>query len=468
MNIHEQEQSPVTPAPEVSSETASDLDVSRRDFVKGAAVTTAAVFAGTAYGALGNNYAHAQGQGRIKVGWIGAGGRGNGAVRQNLDAGPEMQLWAIGDVFPGKAKGSRDGIVRDEKYKNKVNVPDERCFGDFDNYKGVIDSGIDLLVHATPPGFRPIHVAYAIEKGKHVFAEKPFAVDAWGVQQVLNAAKIADQKKLSIVAGTQRRHQKSYIETINRIKEGAIGDIVSGQCYWNQGELWDRGPRENFKNDMEWQLNQWYYFTWICGDLIVEQHLHNLDVMNWVIGAHPESAVGMGGRQNRTAPRFGHIYDHFATELTYPGGIKVLSFARHMNNTAGNVSEFVQGTKGKSNPGGRIWVTGGQEWGAPGGGKDPYQQEHDDMIQSIRDGKPLNEGVAVAESTLTAIMCREASYTGKEIRWDSLLNSGQQLFQANYEWGPLPVPPVAVPGRTMIKRVDISQEMIDELKKVQA
>ena len=467
MNIHEQEQTPVTPASEVASEQTSNLDVSRRDFVKGAAVTTAAVFAGTAYGALGNNYAHAQGAGRIKVGWIGCGGRGNGAVRQNLDAAPEMLLWAIGDAFPGKARGSRDGIARDEKYKSKVDVTDDRCFGDFDNYKGVIDSGIDLLVHATPPGFRPIHVAYAVEKGKHVFAEKPFAVDAWGVQKIYDAAKMADEKKLSIVAGTQRRHDKSYIETINKIKEGAIGDLISGQCYWNQGLLWDRGGRDKFKNDMEWQMNQWYYFTWLCGDLVVEQHLHNLDVMNWVIGAHPESAVGMGGREMRTEPQFGHIYDHFATELTYPGGVKVLSFARHMNNTASNVSEFIQGSKGTSNCSNRIWVKGEAEWKAPGGGKDAYQQEHDDMINSIKAGKPLNEGVAVADSTLTAIMCREASYTGKEIRWDALLKSGQQLFQANHEWGPLPVPPVARPGRTMIKRVDISQEMIDELKKAQ-
>jgi predicted dehydrogenase len=445
-----------------------ELNVTRRDFVKGAAVTTAAVFAGTAYGALGTNYAHAQGAGRIKVGWIGAGGRGNGAVRQNLDAAPEMLLWAIGDVFPGKAKGARDGIARDEKYKSKVDVTDDRCFGDFDNYKGVIDSGIDLLVHATPPGFRPPHIAYAVEKGKHVFSEKPFAVDAWGVQKILDAAKMADEKKLGIVAGTQRRHDASYIQTINRIKEGAIGDLISGQCYWNQGGLWDRGGRDKYKNDMEWQLNQWYYFTWICGDLIVEQHIHNLDVMNWVIGAHPESAVGMGGRQVRTQPQFGHIYDHFATELTYPGGIKVLSFARHQDNTAGNVSEFIQGSKGTSNCSNRIWAKGEAEWKAPGGGKDAYQQEHDNLVNSIKAGKPLNEGVQIAESTLTAIMCREACYTGKQIRWNDLLKSGQQLFQANYEWGPLPIPPVPTPGRTMIKRVDISQEMIDELKKAKA
>ncbi len=229
------------------------------------------------------------------------------------------------------------------------------------------------MVHATPPGFRPIHVAYAIEKGKHVFAEKPFGVDAWGVQKILDAAKMADEKKLSIVAGTQRRHDKNYIATINKIKEGAIGDIISGQCYWNQGLLWDRGGRDKFKNDMEWQMTQWYYFTWLCGDLVVEQHLHNLDVMNWVIGAHPESAVGMGGREVRTQPQFGHIYDHFATELTYPGGVKVLSFARHMNNTASNVSEFIQGSKGTSNCSSRIWPKGEAEWKAPGGGKDAYR-----------------------------------------------------------------------------------------------
>jgi predicted dehydrogenase len=283
---------------------------------------------------------------------------------------------------------------------------------------------------------------------------------------------MADEKKLGIVGGTQRRHQKSYIETINRIKEGAIGDLISGQCYWNQGSLWNRGARDakngdgspRFKSDMEWQMNQWYYFTWICGDLIVEQHLHNLDVMNWVIGAHPESAVGMGGRQVRTEPHFGHIYDHFATEYTYPGGIKVLSFCRHMDNTASNVSEFIQGSKGTSNCSNRIWPKGEAEWRAPGGGIDPYQQEHNDLVASIKEGKPLNEGVAVSESTLTAIMGREACYTGKQIRWNDLLNSGQDLFQAKLEWGPLPVPPVARPGRTNVSRIDISQEDIDKLK----
>ncbi len=469
MNVEQQDKQPVLPVAEAEVkpvEGSAELDVTRRDFIKGASVATAAVFAGTAYGALGNNYAHAQGAGRIKVGWVGCGGRGSGAVRQNLDAAPEMLLWAVGDAFP-KAKGARDGVRNDEKYKNKVDCPDERCFEGFDAYKGVVDSGIDLMVHATPPGFRPMHVAYAVEKRKHVFAEKPYGVDAHGVKMVMDAAELAKKNNTAIVAGTQRRHDKSYNETIAKIKEGAIGDIISGQCYWNQGLLWDRGGRDKFKNDMEWQMTQWYYFTWICGDLVVEQHLHNLDVMNWAIGAHPESAVGMGGREVRTQPQFGHIFDHFATELTYPGGVKVLSFARHMNNTASNVSEFIQGSKGTSNCSNRVWAKGEAEWKAPGGGIDPYQQEHIDLVQSIKDGKPLNEGQQVAESTLTAIMCREASYTGKQIKWDDLLKSDQQLFQANYEWGPLPVPPVAVPGRTMIKRVDISQEMVDELKKAQ-
>lgn len=465
--VQAEQAAPVAPVTPEQPETSGDLNISRRELLKGAgalAVAGGAVFSGT-LGALGTNYAYAQGAGRIKIGWIGCGGRGGGAVRQSLDAAPEMLLWAAGDVFP-KAKGARDGVARDSKYKDKVDCPDERCFEGFDNYKGVVDSGIDMIVHATPPGFRPQHVAYAVEKGKHVFSEKPFAVDVWGVQQILAAAKMADEKKLGIVAGTQRRHDKSYIETINKIKEGAIGDIVSGQCYWNQGGLWDNSNQ--FKpgmSDMEKQLINWYYYTWICGDHIVEQHIHNLDVMNWVIGAHPDSAVGMGGRQVRTDPRFGHIYDHFATELTYPGGIKVLSFARHQDATTGNVSEFIQGTKGTSNANSRIYVKGQPEWKAPGGGRDAYIQEHIDLVDSIKAGKPLNEGVQIAESTLTAIMCREACYTGKAIQWNQLLSSGQQLFQAKPEWGPLPTPEVAKPGRTMVKRADISQEQVDELKK---
>lgn len=475
MNIEEQKERPALSADDSKIDTVAstaDTELSRRDFVKGVAVTTAAVFAGTAYGALGTNYAHAQGNGRIKVGWVGCGGRGGGAVRQSLDAADEMLLWAVGDVFD-RAKGARDGVLND--HKNKVDCPDERCFTGFDAYKGVIDSGIDLLVQTTPPGFRPIHIEYAIQQGKHVFAEKPFGVDAWGVQKVMAAAKMADEKKLAIVSGAQRRHQKHYLETIARIKEGAIGDIVSGQCYWNQnGELWDRSKDRDFNpewDDMKKQVWNWYHYTWLCGDHVVEQHLHNLDVMNWMIGTHPDSAVGMGGRQSRLTPP-GHAFDHFATELTYPNGIKVLSMARQQNNTEGNVSEAVQGTKGSAfTDGGRAEITiygQADKWRPAGGGRDPYQQEHIDMVQSIKDGKPLNEGHRMAESTLTAIMCREACYTGKKILWDQLLNSGQQLFQAAYEWGPLPTPPVARPGRTMVKRVDISQDMVDELKKAKA
>jgi myo-inositol 2-dehydrogenase / D-chiro-inositol 1-dehydrogenase len=466
-----EEQKPVQPAQEAAETTTTD--VSRRDFIKRAGVTTAAVFAGTAYGALGTNFAHAQGQQRIKVGWIGCGGRGHGAVRQNLEAAPEMLLWSVGDVFP-KARGQRDGLKNDAKYKDKVDCPDERCFEGFDAYKGVIDSGVDLIVHATPPGFRPEHIHYAVSKGRHVFAEKPFGVDAAGVKLCMEAAKIADAKKLSVVPGTQRRHTQSYIQTVRRLREEkAIGDIVSGQCYWNQGLLWDNGDRDaknpdgspKFKNDMEWQLKQWYYFTWICGDHIVEQHVHNLDVINWVIGAPPVAASGMGGRQVRVEPRFGHIYDHFATEYEYPGGVKVLSFCRHQNNTEGKETQMVQGTKGVSYPHGEIQLYGETtKWRAPGGGRDGMAQEHIDLVTAIKEGKPLNECQRMAESTLTAIMGREASYTGKRVNWNQLLDSDQKLFQAKLEWGPLPVPEVARPGRTMVKRVDISQEMIDALK----
>lgn len=460
-------QTPAPPAPEVAVESATDL--SRRDFLKVSAAT--AVVGAATFSALGTNYAWAQPAGRIKVGWIGCGGRGNGAIRQSLDAAPEMLLWAVGDIFD-KAGGNRNGVKNDAKYKDKVNCPDERCFQGFDAYKHVIDSGVDMIVQTTPPGFRPIHIAYAIQQGKHVFAEKPFGVDAWGVQLVMDAAKMADEKKLSIVSGAQRRHQKSYIDTINHIKQGAIGDIVSGQCYWNQSsELWDRSNEwKPTMSDMEKQITNWYHYTWLCGDHVVEQHLHNLDVMNWVIGAHPDYAVGMGGRQSRLTPP-GHAFDHFATELTYPSainpnGIKVLSMARQQNNTESNVSEYVQGTKGAANPGGDILVYGQKDrWRPEGGGIDPYQQEHIDMIQGIKDGKPLNEGQRMAESTLTAIMCREACYTGKKITWNQLLGSGQRLFQANYEWSPLPTPPVARPGKTVVNRVDISQEMVDALKK---
>jgi predicted dehydrogenase len=292
-----------------------------------------------------------------------------------------------------------------------------------------------------------MHLKAAVEAGKHVFMEKPGAVDPAGVRSLIASADLAAAKKLGIVAGTQRRHQNGYVETMKRIHDGAIGDIVAAQCYWNQGYLW-MTPRQSGWSDVEWQIRNWNYFTWLSGDHIVEQHVHNLDVINWALQAHPVKALGMGGRQARTHPNYGHVYDHFAVEYEYPNGVRVMSMCRQIDGTAWRVSERVVGTKGIADPSGSI--RGTTAWRYDGSGNNPYVQEHTDLINSIRAGKPLNEGRQLAESTLTAIMGRMSAYTGQEVTWEQALNSKLDLVPAELALGPKPVDPVAMPGQTRL------------------
>ena len=257
-----------------------------------------------------------------------------------------------------------------------------------------------------------------------------------------------------MVTGTQRHHQNTYLETVKRIHDGAIGELVAAQIYWNQGSLWHK-PREASWSDTEWQCRNWYYFTWLCGDHIVEQHIHNIDVSNWCFNAHPVKAVALGGRQQRTDPVYGHIYDHFAVEFEYPNGAKVQSFCRHWENCADNVSERIVGTKGTSNPDGRIY--GENKFRYDGPTPNPYVVEHTDNIAAIRAGKPLNEARRVAESTLTAILGREAAYTGQEISWEQMLNCNTILGPEVLDLtASLPVPPVAIPGKTKLERPRLS------------
>jgi predicted dehydrogenase len=265
------------------------------------------------------------------------------------------------------------------------------------------------------------------------------------VRSVLASSEQAAQKGLGIVAGTQRRHEASYIETIKRIHDGAIGDVTAAQCYWNQGGLWNHARQPSW-SDMEWQVRNWLYFPWLSGDHIVEQHVHNLDVINWVMKTHPAKALGMGGRQARTGPEYGNIYDHFTIEYEYPNGVRVLSMCRQQDGTATRIGEHVVGTKGTSNPANSI--RGASRYRFEGQQTNPYVQEHADLIASIRAGKPLNEGKQIAESTLTAIMGRMSTYTGHEVTWEQALNSKLDLMPATLAFGPLPVPPVPVPGKT--------------------
>ena len=347
-------------------------------------------------------FAHAAGTDKIKIGLIGCGGRGTGAIVNNLTSNEGVTLVAMGDLFPDRLNGSLENIKGELKdHPEKVAVKPDMMFTGLDAYKKVLATDVDMVILATPPGFRPIHFEAAVNAGKHVFMEKPVAVDAPGIRRVLAAGEMAKQKKLSIVAGTQRRHDFGYNDIMRRIHDGQIGEIVAAQCYWNQGQLWHIA-RTPGMSDAEWQLRNWYYFAWIGGDHYVEQHVHNLDVVNWAFNAHPVAAYGMGGRQLRTDPMYGHIYDHFAVEFEYPGGVRTMSMARQMDSTDANVSERIVGTKGTSNAGGEIY--GANAFKYEGKRNNPYDQEHIDLVNSIRAGMPLNEAKTVAESTLTAIM----------------------------------------------------------------
>jgi predicted dehydrogenase len=417
----------------------SGSNASRRDFLK--ASTAAAV------GVTGLNFVpsvHAAGGDTLKVGLIGCGGRGTGAAEQATQAAPNVKVVALGDAFQDNLNHCRENL---KGLGEKLEVTDDRCFVGLDAYQKVIASDVDIVILATPPGFRPTHLEAAIKAGKHVFTEKPVAVDGTGIRKVLAAADEAKQKGLAVVAGTQRRHQASYIESMKRIHDGALGQITSARCYWNQGALWNK-PRETAWSDVEWQLRNWLYFTWLSGDHICEQHVHNLDVVNWALQAHPERAVGMGGRQVRTDPAYGHIYDHFAIDYEYPKGVHVLSMSRQIPKTENNVSEAVVGTKGS-------WTSNGHRFEGGDGGRvrvrnevNPYVQEHTDLIESIRSGSPLNELRTVAESTLTAIMGRMSAYTGQAVTWEQAMNSKLDLMPRTLAWGPMPVPPVATPGVT--------------------
>jgi predicted dehydrogenase len=412
--------------------------MTRRDFL-GTTALTAAMLAGIPH------TAGAFGQEKIKVGIIGCGGRGTGAGRDSLTADPAVEITALGDLFPERVTGCRDNLKG--SFGERVKVNDEQMFSGFDAYKKVLATDVQIVLLATPPGFRPQHFQAAIEAGKHVFMEKPVAVDPHGVRKVIAAAELAAQKKLAVVAGTQRRHQAGYIETIARLRDGAIGDVVSAQCYWNQGGLW-MNARQPSWSDMEWQIRNWLYFTWLSGDHITEQHVHNLDVINWVMGSHPVKCVGMGGRQVRTDPAYGHIFDHFAVEYEYANGARMISMCRQIDGTASRVSERVVGTKGTSDPSGSI--RGEKPFRFQGKQTNPYVQEHINLIQSIRESKPLNEGKQIAESTLTAIMGRLSAYTGKEVTWEEAMALDLDLSPAKFEFGSLPVPAVAVPGRTQL------------------
>ena len=379
----------------------------------------------------------------IRVGLIGCGGRGSGAIRDVVASAANVSIVALADVFEDRLKGCRDGLKRERG----ADIPDDHCFTGFDAYQKLIAlPDVNFVILAAPPGFRPPHLRVAVEAGKHVFMEKPVAVDGPGVRSVIESGEIARSKGLGIVAGTQRRHQASYMETIKRLQDGVIGDILAMRAYWNQGLIWGRAWSPSI-SDMENQLRNWYCYTWLSGDHIVEQHVHNLDVCNWIMNDHPIKAHGLGGRQVRSGKEHGHIYDHFAIEYEYKSGARMFSQCRQISGCSDNVSEGVIGSLGTGNPANSYQVKGGASWRFAGRGANPYQQEHTDLIASIRVGKPLNEARQVAESTLTAIMGRESAYSGRTVEWEAALNSTKSLVPEKPEFGSMPFPEVAMPGK---------------------
>jgi predicted dehydrogenase len=419
-----------------------DLSVTRRDFVKTAAAASIAASLPAGFGVF------AQGSDSFKVGVIGCGGRGTGAAIDCLKADPAVEIVALGDLVPDRVDSCLARL--NKEFAGRVKVPAANRFTGFDNYKGVLSvPEVNLIVTAAPPGFRPVHFKAAIEAGKHVFMEKPVAVDPAGVRSVIATAELAAQKKLAVVAGTQRRHQKRYLEMMKRIQDGQIGDIVAAQCYWNMGDLWVK-LREPNMSEIEWQCRNWLYFSWLSGDHIVEQHVHNIDVVNWAIGAMPKNVMGMGGRQVRTAPEYGNIFDHFFVEFEYPNGVRAASTCRQTKGCNDRVEERIVGTKGVAwSTSSATRITGASPWTFEADEINPYVQEHIDLIASIRKGAPLNEGRQIAESTMCAIMGRMSAYTGRAFSWEWAMNTSKlDLSPKQYVLGPNPVDPVAVPGTT--------------------
>lgn len=413
---------------------------SRREFIASSAAAGAGLFM---IGAAADSAAQER---PLRAGLVGTGRRGTGAALDLLKADANVTLVGAADIFPDALAKGREKLA---KFGDRVKLDDGNCFHGIEAYKQLLALNIDLVLLCTPPAFRPTHLRAAVEAGKHVFSEKPAAVDPAGIRSVIESGKIAEQKGLSIVAGTQRRHQVQYRDLIPRIHEGAIGDIVAAEAYWvGDYGYYPAVPRQEGWTDVEAQLRNWNYFTWLSGDHIVEQHVHNLDIINWALQAHPIKAFGLGGRQQRTGPEFGHIYDHFAVEFEYPNGVRVQSMCRQNADTYSRVAERIVGTKGICDP--RKGITGEKTYEWKGDDSNPYEDEHRHLVASIRAGQPLNEARTVAESTMVAIMGRMACYTGQEITWDWAMNESKENLMPNpFALGPLAVPAVAIPGVNM-------------------
>lgn len=426
-------------------------NASRRDFLKS---STALAAGATLLGTIAvPRTVHAGTSEKIRVGLVGCGGRGTGAAENALNASPENVLVAVADTFEDYAQTRLRQLRRQEKVKDQVQVADDHVFVGFDAYKQLIDSDVDVVLLATPPHFRPQHLAYAVEKGKHTFVEKPVAVDAPGIRSVIESCKKAKEKNLAVVSGLCWRYHPAVQETVKRIVEDKqIGDIISIQSCYNGGTLWHRGDKPEWSR-MEYQIRNWLYFHWLSGDHICEQAVHSLDKTAWLQGdIHPVRAFGMGGRQQRVDPEFGDIFDHHTVFFEYPNGVHVHFTCRQQSDTSQYVDELVLGTKGQAKvlgyeiQGEKPWSYEGPEKGNMGA---MYDLEHVALFNSIRDGKPINNGHYMANSSMLAIMGRMCTYTGQALTWDQCFNSEERLGPTEYAWNDkVPAVTVAIPGRT--------------------
>ncbi|MBI1389307.1 MAG: gfo/Idh/MocA family oxidoreductase [bacterium] len=414
--------------------------ISRRDFSKRAALGAAAITAFTLP-------REAQAQDTIKIALVGAGGRGTGAVQNAIQAGQhsgaKVELIALGDVIEETAKGAVRGFKENANLKDSIKVDDSTTFWGLDAYQKVIAMKPDYMILATPPGFRPEMFEAVVNAKLNCFCEKPVATDFNGIRRYMAAAKKSEELKLHIVTGNQRRHQKNYVETVEKLHDGALGDIVAMRVYWDGG-LPHARERKPGMSDLRYQLYNWYNFCWICGDNIVEQHIHNLDVANWVLNSHPVSVIASGGRSWKPEiEKYGNIWDNFSCDYEYPNGVHVFSYCRHLNHSYDEVSERAFGTN-KNFHGG---VSNCADMGE--GGLNPYVQEHVDLQNAMMGKGPYwNQAVQVCESTMTAIMGREAAYTGKRLVWDEAINSDLDIFPKNMSWD-ADMPPAPIPRTPM-------------------
>jgi len=430
---------------EKTTKTSPQKNVQRRTFLKGSAALGTAAAVGSLSMARS---AHAAGNDELKVALIGCGGRGNGAAVNATKGDENLKVTVLADIFPDKVEASKRILSR--QLGDRMAVTDENCFSGFDAYKQVMETDVDVVLLCTTPHFRPAHLEAAIAAGKHVFCEKPVAIDAPGCRKVMETVEKAKQKNLSIVSGLCWRYHPSVIATVEKIKEGLIGDVVSMQENYLAGTLWHRGNKEEW-SEMEYQIRNWLYFTWLSGDHIAEQAIHSIDKAQWIMDDQaPVSCYGLGGREVRTGEDYGNIFDHHAVMYEYAGGQKMFHYTRQMKGCFNQTEDFIMGTKGNA----KILagtIEGQNNWKYDGPSGNMYDLEHKALYQGMRSGNIINNGEYMTKSTMCAIMGRMATYTGKKVSWDEAWNSQEDLTPKSYEWGPVTIPtPIAVPGQTKL------------------